>query len=170
MRHLIRLAMGLSMMLGLSAATLAFSSAGNVASGAVTGSTASTNSAWSSCNKNAVASAPKVMWTRIEQVTKADGSIPSSFESNAGYRNSIVKIVCYESTYDYHAANASQYGWYQMSKSLMSSEGVSFTQYWSGSKSHAAGWYQCMAGELYIVDRYGNPSAAWKHEHVYGWY
>lgn len=128
------------------------------------------NSHWYSCNSSAVGSAPEVLWTRIQQATEADHSIPASFWSTQGYRQDIVKLVCYESTFDYRAQNVGQYGWYQMSQGLIASEGVTFYNYWNGNRYHAAGWYQCTAGELYMLHRYGNPAAAWQHEEVYGWY
>ncbi len=86
------------------------------------------------------------------------------------YRDDIAKIVCYESTFNYHAENVGQYGWFQMNQPLIESEGVTWDQYWGGSSSEHPGWYQCTAGERYIHDRYRNPAVAWLHEQVYGWY
>ena len=125
---------------------------------------------WTSCNDQAVQSAPKVLWTRIAEATSSHSNLPWSFWSNPNYRRDIVKIVCYESTYNWHADGGGQYGWYQMSRSLIASEGFSFSEYWSGLGPHPAGWFQCTAGELYILNRYGNPAAAWAHERTYGWY
>lgn len=125
---------------------------------------------WTNCNDDAVKQAPEVVWWRIQGATQDNHDIPASFWSNTGYRGDIAKIICYESTYNWHAENGPQYGWYQMNKPLISSEGVSWTDYWSGSKTHEAGWYQCLAGERYILHRYGNPLAAWEHERHYGWY
>ena len=73
--------------------------------------------------------------------------------------------------YDLHTTSpGGQYGWYQMSKSLISSEHVTWDDYWDGSKTEGAGWYQCLAGERYIAHQYGTPAAAWQHEKQYGWY
>ncbi len=128
------------------------------------------NSNWTLCNDTAVKSAPRAVWWRIQGATEDNSDIPASFWSNTGYRGDIAKIICYESTYDFHAENASQYGWFQMSQSLIASEHVSWTGYWYGTKAHLAGWYQCLAGERYILHRYHNPLAAWEHERDYGWY
>lgn len=128
------------------------------------------NSNWTACNDSAVKSAPGVLWERIKEATESHRDLPATFWSNIGYRGDIAKIVCYESSFDWHASNDGQYGWYQMSKSLISSEGVSWDEYWYGSKTAPAGWYQCVAGELYIKNRYGTPAAAWQHEKEYGWY
>lgn len=128
------------------------------------------SSQWTSCNDDAVKSAPTIVWERIQGATIGSKGIPSSFWSNTAYRGDIAKIVCYESTYDWHAVGAGQYGWYQMSQSLIGNEGVTWDDYWDGSKTQAAGWYQCAAGERYIVGRYGTPAAAWQHERDYGWY
>lgn len=128
------------------------------------------NSHWESCNSTAVSTAPKVLWNRIAEATTSHKSIPSTFWSTVTYRRDIVRIVCYESSFKYHANGGGQYGWYQMSSSLISSEGITWHQYWWGDKLGAAGWYQCYAGELYIHSRYGNPVNAWNHEANYGWY
>jgi hypothetical protein len=131
----------------------------------------SVNSHWTSCNEQAVKSAPKVVWEQIEAATTDNKDIPSTFWSNRTYRQDITKIVCYESSYDLHATSpGGQYGWYQMSKSLISSEHVTWDDYWDGSKTEGAGWYQCLAGERYIAHQYGTPAAAWQHEKQYGWY
>jgi len=128
------------------------------------------NSHWKLCNSTAVASAPKVLWRRIAAATQAHTAIPPSFWTRQAYRQDIVKIVCYESSFNYRAENDGWYGWYQMSKSLIESEGVTFEEYWDGNSSAPAGWYQCTAGELYISGTYGTPAAAWQHEEKYGWY
>lgn len=128
------------------------------------------DSGWDSCNSNGVDSAPSVLWTRIRQAVYAHKQIPATFWTTQANRQSIVKIVCYESSFDYRAQAGGQYGWYQMSQSLIESEGVTFDQYWNGNSSEPAGWYQCTAGELYILQRYGTPVAAWQHEGDYGWY
>lgn len=144
---------------------------GSATSAPVAGAAASPNANWSSCNNYAAYRAPRVVVSRIKQVTTSHRAIPSSFWQNAGYRTDIEKIVCYESTYRYHANDAgAQYGWYQMSRSLIQSEGVSWGEYWKGTQVKAAGWFQCLAGERYILHRYGNPAAAWAHERNYGWY
>jgi hypothetical protein len=142
-----------------------------VASVPVAGAAVRPNSGWMSCNDTAPSHAPGAVALRIKQVTTTHRTIPRSFWSNAGYRGDIEKIVCYESTYHYHAAAAGgQYGWFQMSRSLISSEGISWSQYWSGNRTRHAGWYQALAGERYILNRYGNPANAWAHERDYGWY
>ncbi|MHB1988812.1 MAG: hypothetical protein ACYCSF_12655 [Acidimicrobiales bacterium] len=129
------------------------------------------NGLWTSCNDTAGTSAPKVLWTRIHQATATHHDIPASFWSDPVFREDIVKIICYESTYDFHAsAVGGQYGWYQMSQSLIASQGVTWSEYWTGTPAAAAGWYQCVAGERYIKNRYGTPAAAWQHERDYGWY
>lgn len=128
------------------------------------------SSLWISCNDSAATRAPAVFISRLKEVTASHSEIPASFASSPGYRGDIAKVVCYESTYNFHAAAPNQYGWFQMSRSLISGEGVSWNEYWSGNSSHAAGWYQCLAGELYIKNRYGTPAAAWQHERDYGWY
>lgn len=124
---------------------------------------------WSSCNSDAVSRAPHVVWNRIEMTAGKNG-IPVSYWRNATYRHDIAKIICYESTYYWHAENGPQYGWFQMNQPLIGSEGVSWNEYWNGTSAHEAGWYQCLAGERYILHRYGNPLAAWEHERYYGWY
>jgi hypothetical protein len=131
---------------------------------------AAANSHWSWCNANAVSSAPKIVWTRIKTATADHKDLPSSFYGTEATRNEIVKIMCYESTFQWHAEAAGQYGWFQMSQSLIGSEGVTFNDYWNGSSSDAAGYYQCVAGERYIHNRYGTPAVAWQHEYTYGWY
>jgi hypothetical protein len=123
------------------------------------------------CNSNAVSAAPSVLWTRIKSATADHSDIPSSFWSDATYRDDSARIACYESTFNYHAINpAGYYGWFQMSKSNIVSESVTFSDYWYGSSTQHAGWYQCTAEERYIHARYGNPAAAWQHELDYGWY
>lgn len=121
------------------------------------------------CNAHGVSRAPHVLWTRIRTSAGKHG-IPASFWSDATYRDDIAKIICYESTYDVHAEGPGQYGWFQMSKSLITSEGVSWSEYWSGHRGHAPGWFQCVAGGRYVVHRYSTPVAAWAHEENYGWY
>ncbi len=129
------------------------------------------NQGWTTCNNRAAYSSPRIVALRIKEVTYSQRDIPDYFWSNATYRTDIEKIVCYESTYHYHAAApAGQYGWYQMNRSLIQSEGVSWGEYWSGAYRKPAGWYQCLAGERYILRRYGNPANAWAHERDYGWY
>ncbi|HET9092626.1 MAG TPA: hypothetical protein VFN50_09460 [Acidimicrobiales bacterium] len=135
-----------------------------------TADAATANSHWVSCNDYGVGSTPQVVWYRIKAAATKIGDIPSSFWWNITYRHDIAKVICYESSFDWHARNAGQYGWYQMSSSLMSSEYVSWHEYWYGTKYHPAGWYQCVAGERYILHRYGNPANAWHHEESYGWY
>jgi hypothetical protein len=130
----------------------------------------SANSHWSWCNQHAVGSAPSVLWIRMQSATQMHSDIPSTFWSNVTYRDDTAKIVCYESTFEYHAQNAGQYGLFQMSSSLIVSEGVKFQQYWWGSSKQGATWFQCTAGERYIHARYGTPAAAWAHEESYGWY
>jgi hypothetical protein len=138
--------------------------------GTPAGAAAMANSHWTWCNDNAVHNAPKVVWWRIQGATQSNSDIPASYWSDGGYRGDIAKIICYESTYDWHATNGPQYGWYQMNQPLISSENVTWNQYWNGTSQHEAGWYQCLAGERYIKSRYGNPLAAWEHERYYGWY
>jgi len=128
------------------------------------------NSHWQWCNSEAVSSAPAVLWSRIQSATGAHHDLPSTFWSDGTYRADIAKIVCYESTFNYHAENVGQYGWFQMNQPLIASEGVTWNEYWGGSSSEHPGWYQCTAGERYIHDRYRNPAVAWLHEEVYGWY
>lgn len=128
------------------------------------------NSHWTYCNDTAVTSAPKPVWWRIEGATKDHADIPATFWTNVHYRGDLAKIICYESTYDWHAVGPGQYGWYQMTPGLVATEGVSFAEYWDGTSTHEAGWYQCTAGERYILSRYGTPAAAWAHERDYGWY
>ena len=125
---------------------------------------------WSSCQASAVTQAPGYFWSRIRQATEAHHDIPVSFWTNRTYRYDIARIVCYESSFDYHAENAAQYGWFQMNKPLIESEGVSFAQYWDGTRSEPPGWFEMTAGERYIHSCYGNPAVAWQHENVYGWY
>ncbi len=125
---------------------------------------------WNWCNTEAVTSAPAVVWTRLKSATAAHGDLPPTYWSDVTYRDDIAKLICYESTFRYLAEDGSQYGWFQMSGSLVRSEGVRFTEYLGGSVTQAAGWYQCTAGERYIAARYGNPAAAWSHEESYGWY
>lgn len=124
---------------------------------------------WSSCNSDAVSRAPHVVWNRIEMTAGKNG-IPVSYWRNATYRHDIAKIICYESTFDYHAVGSGQYGWFQMSKPLITSEDVSWPEYWSGHKPKAPGWYQCVAGSRYVLHRYKTPVAAWAHEEDFGWY
>jgi len=125
---------------------------------------------WTWCNQNAVKTAPAVVWVRIRSATSMNSDIPVTYWRHKEYRNDIAKIVCYESSFDYHAKSLGQYGWFQMSSSLIAAEGVTFGDYWSGSGTEAAGWYQCTAGERYIDGRYGTPAAAWAHEKTFGWY
>lgn len=141
------------------------------ASPATAGAAVRPSASWSNCNSSAPSRAPRVVVAKIKQVTSSHPSIPKAFWNNSGYRGDILKIVCYESTYRYHAAAAgAQYGWYQMSRSLIQSEGVSWRQYWDGNRASTAGWYQCLAGERYILHRYRTPAQAWAHERNYGWY
>jgi hypothetical protein len=134
------------------------------------------NSHWTWCNDQAVSSAPAILWTRMQGATTSHTDIPSTYWSDVTYRDDIAKITCYESTFEYHAENGSQYGLFQMSPSLIGSEGVTFDDYWWGSKAtktskvEGATWYQCTAGERYIHSRYGTPAVAWSHEENYGWY
>jgi hypothetical protein len=137
----------------------------------VAGAAPQAGSHWTWCNDNTVASTPAVVWARIKGATTAKhGGIPATYWSDLVYRRDIARIACYESTWEFHAENGSQFGWFQMSPPLMTTEGVSFNQYWAGSHAEAAGWYQCTAGERYIHARYGTPVAAWSHEENYGWY
>jgi hypothetical protein len=131
---------------------------------------AAANSHWEWCQDNGVSASPAVVWSRIESATENHKDLPSSFWTNTTYRDDIAKIICYESTYGYHAENGPQYGWFQMSQSLIVSEGVTWSQYWNGTLSEHPGWYQCTAGERYIHARYSTPAAAWLHEEDYGWY
>lgn len=132
---------------------------------------AAANSHWGWCNDDAPRTAPAVLWARIKSVTYAHRDLPLSYWTNATYRDDLAKIVCYESTFGYHAVNRPYYGWFQMNPPLIRSEGVTFHAYWSGSRTeHHPGWYQCTAGERYIHSRYGNPARAWMHEADYGWY
>lgn len=128
------------------------------------------DSHWSWCNTETAADAPSVLWARIESATDLHGDIPSTYWSNVTYRDDIAKIACYESTFAYHEVTDGSYGWFQLSPSLVTGEGVTFSEYWGGSARRAAGWYQCTAGERYIHARYGTPVAAWDHEETYGWY
>lgn len=128
------------------------------------------DSHWTTCNDDAATSAPAVVMWRIQGATEDNHDIPADFWTNTGYRGDIAKIICYESTYYWHAENGPQYGWFQMNQPLIGSEGVSWNEYWNGTSAHEAGWYQCLAGERYILHRYGNPLAAWEHERYYGWY
>jgi hypothetical protein len=130
----------------------------------------SANSHWTWCNEQTVKAAPAVIWERIQSATDMHSDIPSTYWSDVTYRDDIAKIICYESTFDYHAENGSQYGWFQMSAPLIVSRGVHFDEYWGGSTTEHAGWYQCTAGERYIHARYDNPATAWAHEEDYGWY
>jgi hypothetical protein len=128
------------------------------------------NSDWDTCNSHAVAETPPVVWARIHSATDDHKGIPKTFWTSTTYRDDIVKIICYESTFEYHAENSGHYGWFQMGYSLIESEGITFHGYWNGLSHEAAGWWQCTAGEIYIAGRYGNPAVAWKHEAIYGWY
>jgi len=128
------------------------------------------NSHWSACQSSAVGQAPRSFWNRIRSATKHHHDIPGSFWTNGTYRDDIARIVCYESSFEYHAENGAQYGWFQMNKPLIESERVTFPQYWDGSHSDPPGWYEATAGERYIHSRYGNPANAWAHENAYGWY
>ena len=133
--------------------------------------TAQANSHWQWCNSYALRNTPPVLWSRIESATQAHKDVPGSFWSDGTYRDDIAKIVCYESTFEYHATNPSGfYGWFQMNQPLIASEGVTWNEYWGGSGTEHPGWYQCTAGERYIHGRYRNPAVAWLHEEDYGWY
>lgn len=156
--------------LGLIVCSLAAPAAARAASAQVTTGKPRGNSHWDWCNGNAVHYAPAVFWTRINEATGAHHDLPAKFWTNTTYRDDIAKIVCYESTFNYHAEAPGQYGWFQMSGSLIASEGVTFDEYWGGSKTEHPGWYQCTAGERYILSRYKTPVAAWAHEADYGWY
>jgi hypothetical protein len=136
--------------------------------GAATAGPRSTH--WSSCQSSAVSQAPRSFWRRIRSSTEHHSDIPGSFWTNRTYRDDIARIVCYESSFDYHAVNGGQYGWFQMNKPLIQSERVTFHQYWDGTHSDPPGWYEATAGERYIHSRYGNPAVAWQHENDYGWY
>lgn len=165
--------LGTRALLGLATACAPVAIAGAVAASPTPAAAAvrpHANSHWTSCNDQAVQSAPRVLWARIAQATRTHPNVPGSFWSSLTYRRDIVKIVCYESSYYWHANGGGQYGWYQMSRSLIASEGITWHEYWSGYGHHAAGWFQCTAGELYIKNRYGNPAQAWAHERAYGWY
>lgn len=164
-RVALRLLVGLGIVLGSSAAVTALSS-----SSAGAGTESSANSHWTWCNDYGSTHAPRVLYLRIESATKAHTRIPDSFWTNLSYRRDLARIVCYESTYYFHASAAGQYGWYQLSRSLMSRERVSWQHYWEGTKHHPAGWFQCVAGEVYVRDKYGTPLAAWRHEQAFGWY
>lgn len=127
-------------------------------------------SSWDWCNTQSVKHAPAVLWIRLKAATKMHHDIPERFWGNPGWRADIVKIACYESTFQYHAENGPYYGLFQMSSSLVASEGVQFRRYWNGYHHIGALWYQCTAAERYIRSRYGNPATAWRHEMNYGWY
>jgi hypothetical protein len=168
MRPQIRLAIRLLLPIGgLLASLAALGVTGATAGEAGATVTEMANSHWTSCNDTAQGNTPSVVWTRIHTATDEAG-LPSSFWTQD--RLDIAKVICYESSYDWHAENGGQYGWYQMNTPLISSEGVSYNEYWYGTKAHQAGWYQCVAGERYIRSRYGTPAAAWAHERDYGWY
>ncbi len=173
MRLLIRLALCSLLPMVTAAGGLATSAALSATAAAITvrpaGAVviAAASSHWTSCNDAAALDTPRVVWLRIHEATD-QATLPADFWTT--YRVDIAKIICYESSYNWHAENAGQYGWYQMNKSLIASEYVSFGEYWSGTKWHPAGWYQCVAGERYILHRYGTPAAAWAHERNYGWY
>ncbi len=130
----------------------------------------SANSHWDWCNAYAVSYAPKVFWARINEATGAHHDLPASYWTDLTYRYDIAKVVCYESTFDYHAEAPGQYGWFQMSEANIANGGVTLGEYWGGSKVAPPGWYQCTAGERYILSRYKTPVAAWAHEEIYGWY
>ncbi len=125
---------------------------------------------WDWCNSESVRQAPHVLWVRLKSATKRHPDIPEHFWGNAGWRADIVKIACFESTFRYHAENGVYLGLFQMSSSLVASEGIPFRKYWNGYHHIGALWYQCTAAERYIRDRYGNPATAWRHEMDYGWY
>ena len=125
---------------------------------------------WGWCNAEALSATPAVVWARIKGATESHRGIPRRYWTDVTYRDDIAKIVCFESTWGYHAENGGQYGWFQMSSPLIATEGVQFQQYWGGSRKEGAGWYQCTAGERYIAARYGTPVVAWAHEENYGWY
>lgn len=124
---------------------------------------------WATCNDEAMAHTPAVVWARIHSASEMR-DIPTSFWSDGVYRGDIARIICYESSYEVHASNGAQFGWFQMSPGLVASERVSWGEYWSGAGPHPAGWFQALAGEVYILDRYHTPVAAWEHERDYGWY
>lgn len=129
------------------------------------------SSALSSCQTYAPSQAPHVFWVHFKQAVYAHRDIPKTFWRSRTYRRDVARIVCYESTFNLHAENPSgYYGWFQMSRPLVSSEGVSFPHYWSGSHWDPSGWYQVTAGARYIRSRYRNPATAWRHEVDYGWY
>lgn len=128
------------------------------------------SSYWDWCNTESVRHAPAVLWVRLKSATKRHHDIPEHFWGNVGWRQDIVKIACFESTFHYHAENGPYFGLFQMSSALVSSEGVSFHKYWNGYHHIGALWYQCTAAERYIRTRYGNPANAWRHEMNYGWY
>jgi hypothetical protein len=138
-------------------------------SGQVAGSQLA-NSHWDWCNQYGVGATPGIVWTRIYQATEDNGRLPKDFWTDGTYRADIARVICYESSDEWHAENGPQYGWYQMNIPLINSEGVSWNAYWSGTSTHHAGFWQCTAGELYILGRYGNPAIAWLHERDYGWY
>ena len=167
MRRVLRLCLS-GIIAATGAAVLAAAAFSSATAGASVASPAMSEQ-WDLCNARAVSSAPKVVFARIEEV-ESTHRVPASFWTNVVYRRDVARIVCYESTYDVHARNATQFGWFQMTRSLISSEGVSWPEYWSGSSSHPPGWYQALAGELYIARRYVTPAAAWAHERNYGWY
>jgi hypothetical protein len=128
------------------------------------------NSHWLDCNSQAVRETPRIVWDRIQNATYTHRDIPGSFWTNATYRGDIARIICYESTFNYHAENAGHYGWFQMGMPQIAGAGVTFDSYWYGTARENPGWYQCTAGERYIRSRYGTPLAAWEHEANYGWY
>jgi hypothetical protein len=161
MRPQLRRALRLALSISTTAAPVVVSATISPVAGAVT-------SHWVSCNDNAIRETPRVVWWRMQGVSDDHTGVPSNFWT--GYRDDLAKVVCYESTFQYHAHNAGQYGWFQMNQALINSEGVTWSQYWYGDRRHPAGWYQCLAAERYILHRYGNPAAAWAHERYYGWY
>lgn len=161
MRPRIRLALGCALSLAPLGGAIGVSASFSPQAGAAT-------SHWSSCNYSAARRTPRVIWWRMQGVSYDHTGVPTNFWT--GYRDAIAKIVCYESSDQYHARNGGQYGWFQMNQPLINSEGVSWHEYWYGNRSHPAGWYQCLAGERYILNRYGTPAAAWTHERNFGWY
>src|ERR1039458_3278036 len=140
------------------------------ASAAISAASPKANSHWDWCDSQAVKYAPSYIWARIDGATSMHKDIPSTYWSDLEYRIDLARIICYESTFEYHAENVGQYGWFQMDSGLIYYEGVKFDEYWSGSPTEPAGWDQGAAAERYIHARYGTPVAAWAHEMNYGWY
>lgn len=160
----------LAVTIGLLAVSGAVGLGGSARPAGATTSGPAANADWTNCNATAVSSAPAAVWVRIRQATQANKGLPASFWSNVSYRDDLARIICYESSFEAHAADSGQYGWYQMSQGLIASEQVTWDEYWHGSKAERMGWYQCLAGERYVAARYGTPAVAWQHEGTYGWY